>query len=193
MEYPKDNYNIKGLVMLDIVEETAISSLGAMSSFLERLPPKFISYQQAIDWHIKATSLLKNPESAKLSVPDLFLDNGEYLTWKTDLKETQPFWDTWFKKLSKNFVECGKDKNIAKLLILAGHETLDTSLIIGQMQGKYQLIVFNNPMTGHFIHEDIPNEVGVSLIDFMKRNDSPEEYMKKELGFTPKWGGKIHQ
>lgn len=179
--------------MLDIVEETAISSLGAMSSFLERLPPKFISYQQAIDWHLKATSLLKNPESAKLSVPDLFLDNGEVLTWKTELKVTQPFWDTWFHQLSKNFVECGKEKNVAKLLILAGHETLDTSLIIGQMQGKYQLIVFNNPMTGHFVHEDIPNEVCASLLDFMKRNDSPEEYMKKELGFTPKWGGKIHK
>ena len=31
-------------------------------------------------------------------------------------------------------------------------------------------------------------QVGLSLIDFIRRNDSPSDYMKNELGFVPKWG-----
>lgn len=191
-KYPIDKLNIKGLVMLDIVEETAVSALSGMNSFLDRIPSTFPNYSRAIDWHIKATGLLKNHESAIVSVPDLLVDNDSVLKWKTDLRSTKPFWDTWFKGLSSNFVTCAQEHHVAKLLILAGHETLDTSLIIGQMQGKYQLIVFNDPSAGHFLHEDIPDKVSASLIDFAKRNDSPGEYMKKELGFVPKWGGKIH-
>lgn len=191
---PDITYNIKGLIMLDIVEETAITSLSTMPSFLSRLPRKFTSYKQAIDWHIKYTRLLKNKDSACISVPDLFEEKTpNELTWKTDLKLTQPYWESWFLGLSSNFITCGSKIHVAKLLILAGHETLDTDLIRGQMQGKYQLIVFNNTNAGHFLHEDIPDHVSVSLLDFAKRNDSPEEYMKKEFGFTPKWGGKINK
>ncbi|EGV65835.1 alpha/beta-hydrolase [Yamadazyma tenuis ATCC 10573] len=135
--YPDNQFNIKGLIMLDIVEETAVTSLGAMPAFLERIPKRFATYKQAIDWHVKATNLLKNTESASISVPDLFVDDGEVLKWKIDLKITKPFWDSWFKGLSANFVSCGSKQHVAKLLILAGHETLDTSLIIGQMQGRY--------------------------------------------------------
>lgn len=80
------------------------------------------------------------------------------------------------------------------MLILSGHETLDTNLIVGQMQGKYQLVVFNNnPKIGHFLHEDIPSQIAITLMDFVRRNDNPEDYMKNELGFIPKWGGKINR
>lgn len=182
---------VKGFVMLDIVEETAVKSLVAMPQFIKRRPVKFDSYKRAIDWHLKETRLLHNEDSADISVPDLLTEKNGDLFWITDLLLTQPFWETWFDKLSSNFVTCGK--NTAKLLILAGHENLDTELIIGQMQGKYQLIVFNNnPNAGHFIHEDIPNHIASSLIDFVRRNESPEDYMKKEFGFVPKWGGKIN-
>lgn len=181
-------FNIKGLVMLDIVEETANTSLAAMPQFIEKRPPSFDTYAGAINWHLQ-TRLLYNADSAKMSVPDLFHHSGDALQWTTDLRSTVPFWPKWFTDLSASFVECGKAQQVAKLLILAGHETLDTNLIIGQMQGKYQLIVFNNSeRTGHFVHEDIPMQVGLSLIDFVRRNDSPGEYMKNELGFEPKWG-----
>lgn len=189
-EFP---YDIKGLVMLDIVEETAVSSLNSMPAFIDRLPKSFLTYQSAIDWHVKATRLLNSIDSAKVSVPDLFKDDGNQLKWCVNLKDTQPFWTSWFNDLSANFVSSGLHKHVAKLLMLAGHETLDTNLIIGQMQGKYQLIVFNNSDAGHFLHEDIPQQISISLLDFAKRNDSPDEYMKKELGFIPKWGGKINK
>lgn len=185
--------NIKGLIMLDIVEETAVKALDSMPKFLERRPTRFDSIQRAIDWHIKELHLLNNEDSAKLSVPDLLIKEdggGGCYTWRANLMDTQQYWEEWFKGLSDNFVNC---KGVAKLLILAGHETLDTNLIIGQMQGKYQLIVFNNNVrTGHFVQEDIPQQIALSLVDFVKRNDCPNDYMKNELGIIPKWGGKVH-
>ena len=39
----------------------------------------------------------------------------------------------------------------ARLLVLAGTDRLDKELMIGQMQGKFQMIVV--PDTGHMIHE----------------------------------------
>lgn len=182
--------NVKGLVMLDIVEETAVKALDSMPRFLEKRPSKFDSVQRAIDWHLKELHLLNNEESAKISVPDLLVKADDGFVWRTNLMDTKEYWEGWFKGLSENFVNC---KGVAKLLILAGHETLDTDLIIGQMQGKYQLIVFNNnERTGHFVQEDIPVQIALSLVDFVRRNDSPSDYMKNELGIIPKWGGKVH-
>lgn len=188
-EHPENGYNIKGLVMLDIVEETAISAFSAMPLFIERRPKQFASYADAISWHVQKNKFLYNVASARISIPHLFTKVNGVLRWVTDLAATTDFWSGWFTNLSSNFVECGKPQHVAKLLMLAGHETLDTSLIIGQMQGKYQLIVFNNSeRTGHFVQEDIPMQIGISLIDFIRRNDSPSDYMKNELGFVPKWG-----
>lgn len=185
-------HNVRGLAMIDIVEETAVRALVHMPQFISNRPVFFDTYQRAIDWHVKEVGLIYNEAAAALSIPALLHrhKNGR-LGWKTDLRLTQPYWDTWFAGLLANFVGCGR--HVAKLLVLLGHETLDTNLIIGQMQGKYQLIVFNNNSEcGHFVQEDIPKHLAISLVDFVKRNDSPAEYMQKELGFVPKWGGKIH-
>ena len=53
----------------------------------------------------------------------------------------------WFTSLSKLFLSA----RTARLLVLAGTERLDRELMIGQMQGKFQLVVV--PDTGHMIHE----------------------------------------
>ncbi len=37
------------------------------------------------------------------------------------------------------------------------------------MIGKYQLQVY--PDAGHFIHEDLPEKIAISLVDFWRRND----------------------
>lgn len=54
--------------------------------------------------------------------------------------------------LSKKFLEARG----GKLLVLAGTDRLDRELMIGQMQGKYQLLVL--PEVGHFLHEDAPEK-----------------------------------
>lgn len=193
IKHPDTDYNIRGLTMIDIVEETAVRSFNSMPQFLRNRPKSFTSYESAIDFHVKQIHLLHNMESARISIPDILVEKPGGYVWRTNLEETAPFWDSWFKGLSENFVSCRSKTQVAKLLILSGHETLDTNLIIGQMQGKYQLIVFNNTAdSGHFVQEDIPKHLALSLVEFVRRNDSPDEYMKKEFGFVPKWGGKLH-
>lgn len=91
--------------------------------------------------------------SARISVPALLVDaGGGRWRWRTDLGQTQPFWEGWFVGLSKKFLEARG----GKLLILAGTDRLDRELMIGQMQGKYQLLVL--PEVGHFLHEDAPEK-----------------------------------
>jgi protein phosphatase methylesterase 1 len=77
---------------------------------------------------------------------------------------TQSYWSEWFTGLSEKFLNSGT----AKLLILAGTDRLDKPLIIGQMQGKFQLEIF--PDAGHFLQEDTPMKTANCLVEFYKRN-----------------------
>ncbi|GAB1204177.1 Protein phosphatase methylesterase 1 [Aspergillus pseudonomiae] len=108
---------------------------------------------------------------ARVSVPSLLYeettptDPSKPWVWRTNLAETKPFWENWFIGLSKKFLEARG----GKLLLLAGTDRLDKELMIGQMQGKYQLQVF--PEAGHFVQEDQPVKTAQVLVDFYKRND----------------------
>jgi len=53
----------------------------------------------------------------------------------------------WFQGLSKSFLAA----RTARLLILAGTDRLDKELMIGQMQGKFQMEVV--PGVGHMLQE----------------------------------------
>lgn len=53
----------------------------------------------------------------------------------------------WFTGLSNSFLAA----RTARLLILAGTDRLDRELMIGQMQGKFQLVIV--PNVGHMLHE----------------------------------------
>lgn len=57
----------------------------------------------------------------------------------------------------------------AKLLVLAGTDRLDRELMIGQMQGKFQLEVI--PEAGHFVQEDVPARLASLVVEFYHRND----------------------
>ena len=193
VECPDTSCDVVGLISLDIVEETAIDALSHMLSFVRMRPHNFASYNDAIKWSLKRTSLLYNEDSARISIPHLLRETPEGLVWKTDLKPMAPFWDEWFKGFSTNFVNCGKRGCISKLLVLSKHESLDTPLIVGQMQGKYQLIVFNQNHVGHFVQEDVPAQLSISFTDFVEKNNSPQEYIKNTLKITPKWGGPLYK
>lgn len=165
-----------GVAMFDIVEEAAIQALQTVQSFLFSTPNKFRSYQEAIDWHVN-NGLSRLRSSAEISIPAVFkkLEDGSVVR-KTDLRVFSKYWDTWFIGLSHQFVIVPK----CKLLILAGNDNLDKELIIGQMQGKYQLVVFQD--SGHFIQEDCPMKCALTLIDFWKRNDNKNVVIKTNWG-----------
>lgn len=170
---------INGLVLLDIVEETATKSLQTMHLYLSNLPKSFQTLQRAIDWSVNVGSP-RSRSSADITIPSLLksrLDGS--LTWIMDLKKTSPYWQSWFEGLSKRFVGLGT----AKLLILAGSDSLDKELMIGQMQGKYQLVVFQD--SGHFVQEDVPRKTALTLLDFWQRNNTSTVTIKST------WGSKV--
>lgn len=157
-----------GVVVMDVVEGPTLESLHHMNKVLASRPQWFDSIERAIDWHLQ-TNTVRNRESACVSVPGVLKKdeaNSGY-NWSINLSKTEPYWQDWFQGLSGRFLTAPA----ARLLILAGTDRLDRELIAGQMQGKYQLIVFQE--AGHFLHEDEPYKTALSLVEFWIRNGRP--------------------
>lgn len=166
--------NVVGLCVLDAVEEPALEALNAMDLVLASWPKRFDSIERSVDWHLQSNTL-RNRESAEVSVQGMLrqnVDTGDWV-WTQDPKLTEPYWRDWFIGLSKTFLAAPA----ARLLILAGTDRLDKELIIGQMQGKYQLVVFAE--SGHYIQEDEPKKTAITLIDFWERNGRPADIIPK--------------
>lgn len=145
-----DKACISGVAMIDIVEGTSLQVLPEMSKVVCRRPAGFSSLEDAIRWHVQSHSI-RNLESARRSVPSLLYlaDETSKLPWRwrTDLMATEPFWQGWFKGLSSSFLSL----RAARMLILAQSDNLDRELMIGSMQGKFQLVV--SPHAGHYVQE----------------------------------------
>uniref|UniRef100_A0A0D6R5T4 Protein phosphatase methylesterase 1 n=1 Tax=Araucaria cunninghamii TaxID=56994 RepID=A0A0D6R5T4_ARACU len=157
--------SLAGLVVVDVVEGTAMASLVHMQKILSNRPCHFPSVEKAIEWSIK-NGHLRNPQSARISVPSTvkFDDKRQCYVWRTPLEKTEHHWKGWYEGLSEMFLSCP----IPKLLLLAGTDRLDRSLTIGQMQGKFQMIVIRH--TGHAIQEDVPDEFSSKILNFISRN-----------------------
>ncbi|EAW23444.1 carboxylesterase-mitochondrial 37S ribosomal protein YmS2 [Aspergillus fischeri NRRL 181] len=156
--------------VLDVVEGSAMDALQSMEKYLSTRPSRFPSLTSGIEWHTRSRTI-RNRTSARVSVPSLLYkeetpsDPSKPWVWRTNLSATKPFWEDWFIGLSRKFLEARG----GKLLLLAGTDRLDKELMIGQMQGKYQLQVL--PEAGHFVQEDMPAKTAQILVDFYKRND----------------------
>ncbi|OAA72394.1 Protein phosphatase methylesterase, eukaryotic [Cordyceps fumosorosea ARSEF 2679] len=180
--------------VLDVVEGSAIDALQSMQTYLSTRPAGFASVEAGVDWHVR-TRTVRGSTSARASVPALLRRRNDEdvpagglarpWRWRTDLAATQPFWEGWFAGLSAKFLAAPG----GKLLLLAGTDRLDTALTIGQMQGKYNLQVF--PEAGHFIHEDLPEQTAVSLVDFYKRNDRSQLVLPPKVSDLLKQGKKV--
>lgn len=127
-----------GFAVLDVVEGSAMEALKYMQTYLASRPKSFATMDAAIEWHIRSRTL-RNPQSARASVPSLLLQSPEgRWTWRTDLSRTEAYWENWFNGMSKKFLG-GQG---AKLLVLAGTDRLDKELMIGQMQGESFTVSF---------------------------------------------------
>lgn len=185
---------ISGVAVLDVVEGTAMDALSVMRSVVLAHPSGFASVEDAIRWHVDSKTIA-NLDSARVSVPPLIEPNPLFDTnapladdeqqeilddptapfpvdpqthayrWKADLLATEPYWPSWFRGLSSRFLSV----KTARLLLLAGTDRLDRELMIGQMQGKYQLEVIAD--VGHSLHEDAPEKTARILVDFWRRNE----------------------
>uniref|UniRef100_A0A3B4DKG9 Protein phosphatase methylesterase 1 n=1 Tax=Pygocentrus nattereri TaxID=42514 RepID=A0A3B4DKG9_PYGNA len=186
---------VVGLVVIDVVEGSAMDVLHSMQNFLKGRPRSFKSIDHAIEWSVKSGQI-RNLESAKVSMVgqvrrccnlrvspvtesvaegheefydlNYVTDKAESTAWRIDLSKAEKYWDGWFRGISNLFLGC----NVPKLLLLAGIDRLDRDLTIGQMQGKFMMQVL--PPCGHAVHEDTPDKVADALASFMTRHKFAE-------------------
>uniref|UniRef100_K3W898 Protein phosphatase methylesterase 1 n=1 Tax=Globisporangium ultimum (strain ATCC 200006 / CBS 805.95 / DAOM BR144) TaxID=431595 RepID=K3W898_GLOUD len=155
--------SLVGVMVIDVVEGTAVASLAHMHGILDRRPARFKSYKDAIAWSLHSGTI-RNPEAANVSIPSQLteLEDGS-LTWRTDLKSSAEYWRDWFVGLSEQFLALP----VAKILVLAGSDRLDTALVRGQMMGKFELRLLYG--SGHVIQEDCPDQVAAAIQEFCAR------------------------
>ncbi|ESK85800.1 protein phosphatase methylesterase 1 [Moniliophthora roreri MCA 2997] len=171
-------YRVGGVVVLDVVEGSALEALPHMHSLLNARPDGFDSVEEAIEWHV-TTKAIRNTNSARVSIPAIIIPSNSDspavppFIWRTTLRSTAPYWTSWFTGLSKQFLSA----RTARLLILAGTDRLDKELMIGQMQGKFQMEVV--PGVGHMLHEDDPTRLAEILVEFWRRNERLVAGIKK--------------
>lgn len=167
----KDKYKelyekIQGLIVIDVVEGTAIAALPFMENIVNNRPTSFPSLEKAIQYMNKSGTI-RNVDSARISVPPLLKEDytGGKVTsysWITNLMASEKYWTDWFNGLTKAFLKV----QVPKILMLAGAERMDKELTIAQMQGKFMLSIVRG--TGHVIHEDNPKKVMDIIEDFLE-------------------------
>jgi len=70
-EYEQDkSLRIKAVVVLDVVEGSALDALSKMNTIIEDRPTEFKTVDEAVQWAL-SSGTLKNKHSAKLSVPQM--------------------------------------------------------------------------------------------------------------------------
>ena len=166
---------VVGLVVVDVVEGTALASLPHMEDYIKKIPTDFKTVDDAIDYVCNSMLQAKGSasrETIKASVYSRlrFCQNDKVYRWRTNLIDTQPYWYGWYKDMSSHFLENGngyegKPRNmVKKLLVVAGMDRLDTPLTIAHMQGKFQ---YKNVLnSGHVIHEENPHVFFDLLMNF---------------------------
>lgn len=155
---------VTGIVVIDIVEETALNALQHMPHVLATRPKTFPDATMATKWAVK-TRNSKTEEIADISFLSQYRENPDgSFTMITDLLASQPHWQGWFQGLSEEFARL----SCSRLLVLAETDYLDKPLLIGQMQGKFQLEIIRN--TGHAIQEDQPEQLAHLIAAFIDRN-----------------------
>lgn len=154
--------SLDGVVVIDVVEGTALAALPHMMAVLSTRPQSFPSQEAAVAWALRS-GMSKCREAAAISIPAQLHQQGTRWVWRTDLERTQQYWEGWYKGLSATFLGAPAPK----VLLLAGTDRLDRELTIGQMQGKFQLVVL--PAAGHAVQEDEADKTAESLLQFLHR------------------------
>jgi protein phosphatase methylesterase 1 len=158
---------VSGVIMVDIVEGTALMSLSHMTEYLKKRPNSFPSVEDAEAWFLHLGGM-QNAQGAAVSVPPLLRQNPEtgMWHWRTDLRKMESVWGGWFKGLDAAFVSLP----CAKMLCTANAERLDKALTVAQMQGKFQFEIIGNGC-GHHVMDDATATVAAKVRRFVKRNE----------------------
>lgn len=163
-------YNrLQCLIVIDVVEGTAMEALPFMESVVHSRPKHFKDSQSAIEYMYQSGTI-RYLKSARVSVPTLIKQQEGSFVWITNLLSSKPYWKEWFEGLTKSFLSI----RTPKLLMIAGKERMDKELMIAQMQGKFKMDVIAD--SGHIMHEDSPMEFADKLDKFVKAFRIPEKF-----------------
>ena len=152
---------ISGLIMLDVVEGQAIDALPHMDTIVGQRPKGFKSVEHAIQWAVQSNTI-RNPDSARVSIPLQIRPLGNGFQFRTDLQRTKVFWEGWFRGMNNAFLSVMGPKQ----LIIAGSDRTDRQMMIAQMQGKFKHTVFFD--VGHILHEDNPERFAAEIKAFIE-------------------------
>jgi protein phosphatase methylesterase 1 len=133
---------------------------------IELQPPQPLVGRPPLPPIATTTTTTKPPSSSSTSAVNYlktsFGTTGAWV-WRTPLEESSLYWEGWYRGLSTLYLNL----KIPKMLILAGTDRLDRELTIGQMQGKFQLVLLSR--AGHAVHEDEAGEVSAAVKGFLNR------------------------
>ncbi|KAK4530032.1 hypothetical protein CCYA_CCYA03G0889 [Cyanidiococcus yangmingshanensis] len=167
---------LSGLMVIDVVETSALQALPYMQSFLASRRKEFATVEDAIAYVVHGGHV-RNLMSARCSVPPQLVAVDQQVSpvagaeqskvqrfrWRTELEHTEVHWRDWFTGMSRRFISVPAPK----VLVLAGHDHLDRELMVAQMQGRFQVVIL--PQAGHSVHEDLPEEVANTVAEFLRR------------------------
>lgn len=188
---------VLGIVVVDVVEGTALEALRSMNMILEARPATFKGTKAAIEWccgsgyirnlssarvsmigqlvRKENTSDLSNCPGSGISEESNSMEEKKEKSTEQTSEEPEYKWRIDLRETSKywrGWFEGLSSKFLSvaapKLLLLAGVDRLDKDLTVGQMQGKFQLKVL--PRAGHAVHEDAPEQVADTLRQFFTRH-----------------------
>ena len=157
--------SIAGVVVIDLVEETALESLQHMSAALAQWPPSFADPTDCIKW----STSMRRPQcvrSAQVSVPPLLRHNPDTsrYEWITSLTECRGAWEGWFLGFDVAFLSLSQPH----CLLLASAERLDTQMRASLREGLLEMHVVHGGLGGHFVHEDSADETLGILVNFLR-------------------------
>ena len=78
-----------GLVVVDVVEGTALDALSSMQSFLRGRPKCFPSIENAIEWSMKSGQV-RNSDSARISMPGQLKNTNSNQCVAVEVPEKEP-------------------------------------------------------------------------------------------------------
>ncbi len=166
---------VGNLIVVDVCEGVAIPSLKHMPMILRRRPRAFKDLPQLIRW-AGDSNTVREPESARFSMPDQVVEEGGQWVWKVDLMRSEEHWTGWFTGTAKMF---NTTLTTPRCLIVANMDRLDGEHTVGHMQGKYQVIVVMG--AGHHLHEDRPKETAQHILRHLGRYHLTKDLEGKPL------------
>jgi protein phosphatase methylesterase 1 len=108
---------VVGLILIDIVEGSAMAALPAMGALVDARPETFESLEEAMTWSMTKGGGTRNPRSAAISLPsqlrELRVAGGAdtssasrrcRFAWRTNLRATAKYWSDWYTGLSKLYL-----------------------------------------------------------------------------------------